>query len=191
MAEESFLTEFCSAIRNGAGSEISSKILEGFDVQDESDTDRLADWIAGVVSRLDNETPPDIRSRIMRGMGYGCAVMHNAHTEAKQKRGKFGSLDEYIAHEEENPYPGYSVTREGDRLLVTYNPSEMQVRCYCGPFGHLPPEKKVSLTYCECSAGHVECIWRHVTGKPVSVDVLCSCIDGEDACKFVVNLNPK
>ena len=191
MAEEGFLAELCSTIRNEIGDEISERILEGFQAQDENDKDNLAKWLAGVIARMDNQLSGDIRAKIMKSMGYGCAIMHNEHIKAKQKRDKFTTLEEYIEFEEKNSFPGYSVRRDGDQLQVTYNPDAMKARCYCTPFKSLKSGKKVSLTYCLCSAGHIECIWRHVTDKPVTVKVLCSCISGSSTCKFAVNLNPK
>ena len=190
MAEKGFLTELCSTIRNETGSEVSEKILEGFQAPDEEDRDSLSEWLSGVIARMDNLLSGDVRAKIMKSMGYGCAIMHNEHIKARQKRDKFASLEEYIDFEEKNSYPGYSVRRDGDQLLVTYNPEAMKARCYCAPFKSLESDKKVSITYCLCSAGHIECIWRHVTGKPVNAKVLCSCINGSSTCKFEVDLNP-
>ena len=190
MVEEGFLNEFCSTIRNELDKDISEKILEGFEVQDEIDINRLAAWFAGVVERMDNQLPVDIRAKIMKSMGYGCAIMHNEHIKVKQRRDKFNSLEAYIEYEKKNPHPGYSVSGDGDRLLIAYDPEAMKTRCYCAPFKTLESDKRVSLTYCLCSAGHIECIWRHVTGKPVTTEVLCSCMSGDDTCKFEVNLNP-
>ena len=191
MAEKGFLTEFCATIRNEIGNELSQGILEGFQAQDENDIDHLSIWLAGVIARMDHRLSGDIRAKIMKRMGYGCAILHNEHIKAKQKRDRFTTLEEYIEFEEKNSYPGYAVRRDGDRLLVTYNPEAMNARCYCTPFKHLKSDEKVSPTYCLCSSGHIECIWRYVTGKPVAVKVLCSSISGSSTCKFEVNLNPE
>ncbi len=134
----------------------------------------------------------DAKSIWMKQMGYDCAVMNNAHTKAQQKRDDFDSLDAYIAHEEQNPYPGYSVARDGDELLITYDPAAMneKIRCYCPHMEALVSRSKTPLNFCQCAAGHNEYIWRHVTGKALTADILCSCLNGDDTCKFVVNLEP-
>jgi hypothetical protein len=191
MSKSSWLSEFCGSIRQEVGSELSDLILEGHETQDEDKKENLRNWLMGVLVRFDANVGLDTRIKIMKRMGYACAIQHNAHIDAKAKRDRFGTLDEYIAHEEENPYPAYFIKREGDKVVVTYLPKAMGIRCFCGPWSEFEVESKTSLTYCYCSAGHVEYIWWHVIGKPIQVDLVCSCISGDNSCKFIVNLEPK
>jgi hypothetical protein len=145
----------------------------------------------GVLERFDANVDLETRIKIMKRMGYACAIQHNAHIDAKTKRDQFTTLDEYIAHEENNPYPAYFIKREGDKVVVTYVPKIMGIKCFYGPWSEFEVESKTSLTYCYCSAGHVEYIWRNVIGQPIQVDLVCSCISGDDSCKFIVNLEPE
>ena len=191
MSESSWLSEFCGAIRQEVDSKLADQILEGYETQNENNKEELRKWLFGVLDRFDARVDLETRKEIMKNMGYACAIVHNAHTDARSKRDKFATLDEYIANEEKNPYPAYFIKREGDKVVVTYVPKAMGVRCFCGPWSEFEVESKTSLTYCYCSAGHVEYIWRHVIGKPIQVDLVCSCISGDDSCKFIVNLEPK
>ena len=84
MAEEGFLNEFCSTIRNELDKEISEKILEGSEEQDEREMNRLAAWFSGVVERMDSQLSGIISAKIMKSMGYGCAIMHNEHIKANR-----------------------------------------------------------------------------------------------------------
>jgi hypothetical protein len=191
MSESSWLSEFCGSISQEVDSELSDLILEGYETQNEDNKEALLKWLMGVLVRFDTNVDIETRTKIMKKMGYACAIQHNAHIDAKTKRDRFTTLDEYIAHEEDNPNPAYSIKREGDKVIVTYMPKAMGIRCFCGPWSEFEVESKTSLTYCYCSAGHVEYIWRYVIGKPIQVDLLCSCISGDDSCKFIVNLEPK
>lgn len=191
MSESSWLSEFCGSIRQEVDEKLANLILEGDATQDVDNKEDLRKWLMGVLERFDANVDLETRKKIMKRMGYACAIQHNGHIDAKKIRDRFATLDEYIANEERSPNPAYFIKREGDKVVVTYVPKAMGIRCFCGPWSELEIESKTSLTYCYCSAGHVEYIWRHVIGKSIQVDLLCSCISGDDSCKFIVNLEPK
>ena len=185
-----WLDDFCSGIRAGVSPSVADKVLKGFECQDESRKAELADWLAGVLDRFGKLVQPDARKRTMKKMGYDCAIQHEAHKKEKLKLDKFGSLDAYIDAEEKAYHScGYGVRRDGGKIVLTYLPKAMKCRCYCSVWNGLPADRKASLTYCHCSAGHVEYIWRHITQRAIDVDVTCSCISGSDHCEFVFDLD--
>jgi len=185
-----WLDGFCSSVRTHVPAAVADKVLQGSERQDESRKAEFAEWLTGVLDRLDMLVAPDIRKRIMKKLGYDCAVQHSAHTREKENLDKCGGLAAYLDTVEKEAFAcGYGVRRDKGGVVVTYRPEAMNCRCYCSVWSGLPAERTASLTYCYCAAGHQEYIWRHITQRDVDVDVTCSCINGSDHCEFVFELD--
>jgi len=189
MPDKTWLTDFCSSIREELKPEVAEKVLKGFELQQDDGKEELVNWLLEVMKRFDDSVDISLRKKIMKKMGYECAIVHKAHIEGKKKRDQFSSLDEYIANEQQNPYD-FKISRSGDKINLVFNPSAMGCNCYCGPWQSLRKDQKTSLSFCYCSAGHHEYIWKHIIGKPVDVDITCSCISGSDRCRLTVSLPP-
>jgi predicted hydrocarbon binding protein len=46
----------------------------------------------------------------------------------------------------------------------------------------------ISSTYCLCSRGFVQKYWEGIVGKPLTVELLESCLCGARECKFAIHL---
>jgi predicted hydrocarbon binding protein len=47
---------------------------------------------------------------------------------------------------------------------------------------------QMSPTYCLCSRGFVQKYWEGIVGKPLTVELLESCLTGARECKFAIHL---
>lgn len=184
-----WLNNLCTAVRTDLPPDAAEDVLQGCESQDEKDSPAFSQWLLGVMQRFEAAADADTRRKVMKQLGYGCAIQHEAHIKDKKVVDELGGLDAFFAHARENPERGVTKERDGDTVAVTYHPGEYGCRCYCGPWQALPEDTTAPLSYCWCSAGHVEYIWRHITGKQIDVDLHCSRICGADTCRFTFSLD--
>jgi len=173
-----------------AGKPIAKKVMEGSEkITEKTDKRKTAEWVKQAVEKLDALVNDDAKIRIMENCGANCAkVNKKVIQKAKARRGKFRSIDEFLAAEQKKPMSGTRLVREGNTLYQFYTPRAFTrpMRCYCSLFRMLPENETVSLTYCHCSKGFVKKFWEGVLGKPVQVDLVQSAISGASECKFVI-----
>jgi hypothetical protein len=144
----------------------------------------FARWVKGAVERLDTLVDPATAARIMQQHGRVCAGMHSDHAdEVLHRRRQCESLHAYIEAET-------GLTREGDIVYSDYGlvPEPGGMRCYCSFWHPLPADEHISLTWCNCAAGHAAVVWEALVGEPVRVEVLESCMSGGKACRFAIYL---
>jgi hypothetical protein len=192
IAKLGVLSAMEGCIEENAGKEAATKIMAGSEqITEKTDKKKTALWVKGAVERLDSLLDEETRMRIMQSCGYNCAKKNsNVIERAVARRKKFGSVDEFLAAEQQKPMKGTRLAREGNMLYQFYMPRAFTrpMRCYCSLFRELPAEETASITYCNCARGFVEKYWESVLGKPVQVEVLQSAISGADECKFAIHL---
>jgi predicted hydrocarbon binding protein len=172
-----------------AGETIRKEVMEGSDEMTEQmdGSKEIADWVKGAMDRLDELVDEEIKIRIMENCGYKCSEMNSeAVEEAKARRKKYKSLDEFLEAEQRNPMKGTKLVRKGDILYQFYTPKSLGMRCYCSLVN--ASDEKMSLTYCHCSKGFVKKLWEAIIERPVKVELIQSVVSGADECKFAVHL---
>jgi len=154
------------------------------EASDEDAPAAFARWLRGAVDRLDMLVDHETAVRVMQHHGHICARMHPEHAEkVLSDRRECDSLEAYIDGEP-------SLTLEGDVVYSDYGltPEPGGMRCYCSFWQPLPEGEHISLTWCNCAAGHATAVWEQLLGEPVRVDVLESCMAGGNACRFAIHL---
>jgi len=169
-------------------------VMEGVDrLSKSAKPEEVALWVKGAMDRMDAHLEEETRVRVMGLCGQDCAAANERAIEAAVKRrGKYGSLEEYVEAEERRPQRGTRFKREGEILHQWYTPRlwSRPTRCYCGILRGLPAGVEASPTYCRCSEAFVRTVWERVLDGPVDVRVLESAVSGSDECMFEIRRRP-
>ena len=191
-AKHGMIQQIEGCIERYVGKAAAQKIMEGSEnITEKTDRKKTALFVKDAMQKLDGEVDEKTRVRIMQECGYNCAKKnHKVIERAIARRGKFGSLEEFLEAEQQKPTKGTKIIREGNVLYQFYTPQAFTrpMRCYCGLFRELPQEDTVSITYCNCSKGFVQKYWEAVLDRPVEVEILQSAISGAKECKFAIHL---
>jgi hypothetical protein len=173
-----------------AGKSVRAKVMAGSEKLDaKSGPAEIASWMKGAMKRLDKSVSKAKRADIRKACGRGCAEVNKGTIErARDKRRKFGTLEDYFAAELRKPLAGTGLVKQGNVLTWFFTPRSFNppMRCYCGLMKGLPEDEEISKTYCLCSRGFVERYWESVLDKPVRVELLESCLTGAPECKFSI-----
>lgn len=185
----SMLREFGGNIEALAGKEIRAKVMEGGEkITTKSDGAAVARWMKGAVDRLDGLVDEKTRHGIMERCGTSCAHSSEMIEQAKARRRKHASIDDFLAAEVKKPILGTRLERKGNVLLQTYTPRAFlrPMRCFCALFRDLPDRETASSTYCQCSKAFARTFWREVLGIPVQVTILGTALTGAKECRFKI-----
>jgi hypothetical protein len=172
--------------------EIAEKVMEGSErITISTKPEKVANWVKGVIDRLDSLVDEDTRCQIMRDRGYNCALAGNNITKTRAIRNKYNTEDEYIEGLQREPPRGTRLIRQGNVVYLYYTPQNFgnpPIRCYCSLARKLPQGKTISRTYCECSRAFAEKSWESILGRSVEVELLESSVTGSQECKFAIHL---
>jgi hypothetical protein len=175
-----------------AGETVSKKVMEGSEkITSASSKKEVAEWVKGAMDRLDKLVDEKTRIQVMENCGYTCASVNKRVIEnAKARRKKYKSTDEFLEAEQRKPMKGTKLLRKENILYQSYTPQlfTRPMRCYCSLLRGLPPDEKISLTYCHCSKGFVKKFWETVLEKPVKVELIQSVMSGAPECKFAIHM---
>ncbi len=175
-----------------AGEVIRRKVMEGSEqITTTSSKSEISEWVKGVMERLDTLVDEKTRIQVMEYCGYNCAHVNKSVLEqAKARRIKYKSIDEFLEAEQHKPTQGTRLIREGEILYHFYTPSSFipPMRCVCSLLSGLPDDERISPTYCHCSKGFVKKLWEDVLERPVKVELLESVMSGAQECKFAIHL---
>jgi hypothetical protein len=175
-------------VRFFAGPKAAAKVMEGREkIKPSTKSALLARWVKGAMDRLDAVAEPEIRGKIMAACGENCARSNEAAIRRTRARfSKFESIEEFVAVEERKPQAGSRLLREGKTVYQFYAPQSFTrpMRCYCSLMRGLPEGENASATFCLCSGAFVKRHWEEVLGKPVSVEVMETCLTGAEECRF-------
>jgi hypothetical protein len=179
-------------IEHFAGKTIRAKVMAGSEqLAPKSTPAEIATWLKGAMERLDKLVSKEKRVQIRENCGYACARINKRTLDrGKAKRKKYPSLDEFLAAEQKKPLTGTKLEKKGDVLFWYFTPGSFSrpMRCFCALMKGLPEDEKMSPTYCLCSRGFVQKYWEGIVGKPLTVELLDSCLTGARECKFVIHL---
>jgi hypothetical protein len=175
-----------------AGEDVRTKFMEGSETIEKASSEHVALWVKGAINRLDRLVKPETRNEIMTRCGHNCAQAHKSTIDnARKKRQKYASLDEFLVAEEKKPGKASRIERKGNIVYHYFTPDSygQGVRCFCGLLKGLPGDQTVSRTYCQCSKGFVEEIWQAYLGRKPKVEMIESSVSGAKECKFAVHLS--
>jgi predicted hydrocarbon binding protein len=131
--------------------------------------------VKDIMDVLDQKVDEETRSEIMGACGQRC-IGASTLKKATKLQEQVSDLDELL--ELLNAYHiggGHLEIREGV-IHASYD------RCYCGSVSKT--KVHFSQTYCHCSCGWYQKLFETLLGKPVSVELLSSIIQGDERCEF-------
>jgi hypothetical protein len=186
------IVEIAESVECLAGREVREKVMrDGQRINASTKPEKVAEWVKGAMERLDALVDPDVRNAILMHCGANCAAVNKRPVEAaRARRKKYKTAEAFLEAEQKHPPAGTRLVREGGALRQFYTPRSFTrpMRCYCSLLRGLPEGETVSPTFCQCSRGFVRKYWETVLGKPVSVDLVKSCVSGADECEFLIRL---
>jgi len=110
-----------------AGKSVAAKVMEGSEqMTEKTDKKKIAQWVKGVIERLDTMVDEETRSKVMQNCGYNCANKNQKIIErAVVRRRKFTNVEDFLAAEQKNPMKGTKLAREGKILFQFYTPQAL------------------------------------------------------------------
>ena len=198
MSEKTWPEKLAESIREVVDEDTANWVLGEAEGIPEADIITKALWTEAVVNRLEAAVhDPQKRIDIMTRCCCRCADEHLAGFREQYKQ--HGDLDRLLGDMHGvlflNP-----PRREGDTIYITKAPRrpdeyaqaetrEDKIRYFCHCDYARASGGRISKTYCYCGAGWAKRIWEGVLDRPVSVEVVESVLDGDDACVLAVRVD--
>jgi predicted hydrocarbon binding protein len=138
---------------------------------------RTEKWITKLIDGLDKNVDQKTAAKILEQCGRQCqseSFIKKArviYTKSKDTDDFLEKLSRVYKH----------LHREDEKVYLVYP------KCYCSQVNRIP-KGKLSGTYCNCSRGWAKALFEGATGKPVEVVMEKSIINGDDQCRFRVEL---
>ncbi|MFC1718798.1 DUF6144 family protein [Candidatus Poribacteria bacterium] len=136
----------------------------------------LHTWIRALISSMDNQLDEKTRAAVLENCGRACANLGFIDT-VKCCKDSAKSTDELL--DDLRKVWGH-LHRDGDDIYVVYE------ECYCPLVNEYPG--KLSPTFCNCSRGWVREVLETVLEKPVEVELEQSIKQGDQVCRFSIQL---
>jgi len=138
---------------------------------------RTQKWITALIDGLNKNVDQKTLAMILEQCGRQCQSQ-SFIKKARNIYQKSKSTDEFLG---EFGQAYKHLHREGNRVYIVYP------KCYCSQVNKIPGGK-LSGTYCNCSRGWTKALFEGATGRPVEVIMEKSIINGDDQCKFRIEL---
>lgn len=199
-----WLQKFKAALEQFVGWSKTQRILEdGRPVSARSSPERKAQWVKGVIDRLDILVPDEETRREIL-LCCSCRFPKRRIQKLKREYQQHGDIDELLKlmHTDSSwyglSYYGYP-QRAGNIVYVTKIPFSPQrhdsapnpsakSRSYCHCSWIKASKALISKTFCNCGAGWYKTLWEAILEKPVRVEVITSIASGGTDCTFAVHL---
>ena len=199
-----WLEKFKAALERIVGGPIAEQVLkDGRPVSTRSSPERKAQWVKGVIDRLDDlVVDEEMRREIL--LCCSCRFPKRRIRKLKREYQQHGDIDELLRlmHTDSSWY-GWSYyghpQRAGNVIFVTKipfspqrhesapNPSaKSRSYCHCGWIK--ASKSSISKTFCNCGAGWYKILWEAILEKPVRVEVITSIASGDTDCTFAIHL---
>ncbi len=156
---------------------------------------------------LDEAIPDtDTRGRIIHGCAHRFPQVRIEKMKALyQELGSIDALIEWI-HQDKAANGGTSwygnPEREGDTIFDIKDPASPEeykqaetsldkriARCFCPIVrAAIKTDRKLSTTFCNCSAGYTAQFWQSVLQVPLRIEVVENVLQGDEVCKFAIHL---
>lgn len=138
---------------------------------------RTQKWITNLIDSLEKNVDEKTIAKILEQCGRQCQSQSFIN-KARAIHAKSKNTDDFL---EKLSRIYKHLHREGEKVYLVYP------KCYCSQVNKIP-KGKLSGTYCNCSRGWAKALFEGATGKPVEVTMEKSIINGDDQCKFRVEL---
>ncbi len=140
-----------------------------------------------LMQKLSSIVNEETFQKILKERGCLCSIKNRITIDPlKRVYSKLKDLEAFKKYLCSSIGVGYKYTLENGHLFLTYTPTNAS--CYCPALKSLPAEMTVPLNYCNCSKSFVETNFKHILNRPVTVEVLESCISGSKQCKFKITI---
>jgi predicted hydrocarbon binding protein len=136
-----------------------------------------AEWIGGLMDRLEDEVGERVAKEIMVDCGRQCiarSVLKRAHGLWQEAE----DIDDFLDKLNQAHIGGGHLRREGNVVYGSYG------RCYCGSVSKV--KGRLSSIYCSCSCGWYQELFETALERPVEVELLDSIVQGAEACRFAI-----
>jgi hypothetical protein len=146
-------------------------------------------WTERFFTVLDQHVDEKTRTAIMRHNGRLCHDKGKEEVKEYKPR-SFEEIDKSLKDFQKYTGEG-NPKREGNTIFFHYvsNPRGLLVSdgyCLCPMVEDGPA--KLSPTFCQCSAGYVEQVFKEITGRKVEVILLESIRSGGKTCSFKIEI---
>ncbi len=204
-----WLDAFGEGLSKCAPSDVTERILVGSEGLAESlDGRRAAEWVQGAIDRLDGEIADEkTLACILNGCAHHYIVQSGEILRAawEDSGHDLRKLVERISGEALLG-SNYRIDESGDEplLIIERRPARKEAydkatdpaekryhACFCPLVRDAIREgKRVSRTFCNCSAGWYVQEWENVFGEKPEVRLLETMLEGTESCVFAVKIPP-
>lgn len=165
------------------------------------------DWVQQAMELIDHSIQdPETRGLVIQGCAHRFpAVRIEKMRTLYQEMGSIDALIEWIGKDKiANDGASWygNPVREGNIIFDTKDPASPKeyeeaqtaldkriARCFCPLVrAAIKSNRKLSSTFCNCSAGYTVQFWQNVLQLPLRVEVVESVLQGDDVCKFAIHL---
>jgi len=133
-------------------------------------------WIQTLIENLDEHLDGETRSKILESCGRAC-ISSSLLSKAKACKKGAKDIDDFLS---KLGQAFIHLQVDGDNVYVVYE------KCYCPLVKSFPEE--LSPTFCNCSRGWVMELFESALERPVDVELEKSIRQGDDVCRFRVQL---
>ena len=172
----------------------------------ETSVDERFQWVKEMLARLNEVTSEhqkfDILSSCAHVFPQGQVDKLTAVFKAAKTRtgNPLQAVDAVIAFMDADPGWGSGGVRDGHTIYAVKRPRDpkayaeaqtdlerRQAYCFC-PLVRTNMDQGMPVDFCNCSSGWFRRQWEGATGRPVTVDVLQSVLQGDEKCEFAIRL---
>lgn len=148
-------------------------------------------WVSRFFSVLDDQIDPEILNKVMRQNGKLCFTNGTGDIGEIESR-SVEEIDSILTNINRESSSENNPRREGNSIYFSYtkNPKGLKVAdgfCLCPMVEDGPA--KLSPTFCQCSVGYVELLFKKITGRDVKVELLESLRSGGKQCSFKIEVS--
>lgn len=164
--------------RGVASAERAAKRMEFVDV-----------WVPRFFSILDAQLDEPTRRRLMVANGTACFTGSRSDMTRRPEPATREQMGAWVA--ERGQGRGYRM--EGDTIVFEYDTAAMAGKagsapvCLC-PTAEAQTGKRMSPTFCWCSAGYVKEMHERAFGRPMNVELTGSVLMGQPRCSFRITV---
>ncbi len=189
------------------GTESRESVMQGSEkLEIESGVDARFEWVKSMLSRLDEVATEHQKWDIVSGCAHvfpqGQVDKLTAVFSAVKSRSgdPLQAVDAVIAFMDADPGWAEGGVREGHTIYAAKKPRDpkayaeattdlerRQAYCFC-PLVRTKMDQGMPVDFCNCGSGWFRQQWEGATGKPVTIDIVKSVLQGDEKCEFAIQL---
>lgn len=201
---QALLARHAERVVGATGGRVVMRCSEAIDL--ETPLDERFRWVKGALERLgglvDEAQTYDVISSCAHVFPPDQVDRLRAvYQEARARTGDaLSAVDAVLAFMDGDPVWQDGPRREGHTIYAAKKPVNPQAHaeaqteaekrrayCYC-PIVRNHMDQGMPRSFCYCGAGWYRQQWEGATGRPVTVEIVKSVLDGDDVCEFAVHL---